>query len=281
MRLYSIEDRNASFVATFVQSAANHGFEARIILPNSDVSPAFAKFKQVYRHFSINSERFELACFRRYFEVARLMSENERFIIADSDLLINSAATMIPRMFADQPDVLIGSIGYKSSNPEQDISPHFSFWNPALVHQFIEYLIHIYESHIDRLVNIYNTRKEAGNKRAAISDMTLLHMFVHEMSVPFINSNRVVDGMLIDHNFSMAESADSIFMKEYGFKLFRRDQGDLMFITTDGQEVRPLVIHLQGRAKIAAKSLADGHDIAARARLGSLSLARLARQWLS
>jgi hypothetical protein len=244
MRIYCIEDRQAPFVGAFVNSVVAHGFEPRLIGPREDESPEFSKFRRVYRHLSINPERFEMMCFRRYFEVARLVSSGERFLIADSDLLINAKAKAIPQLFTGQPEALIGSIGYNAGVPEQDISPHFSFWNPVLVNQFIQYLIDIYESQVSRLEYIYNARQVAGNKRAAISDMTLLHMFVHDTSVPFVDSNQVVGGMLIDHNFSMAESANSVFRKECGFKAFRRDQGSIKFVTADGltvcQDGRPI-----------------------------------------
>lgn len=279
--LYSIEDRQAPFVSAFMNSAVSHGFIPRLIVPTSDESPSFTKFRQVYRHLSINPESFELACFRRYFEIARLAPQGETFIIADSDLLINADASTIPELFTDKTNTLIGSVGCSNKILERDISPHFSFWNLALVNQFIDYLINVYESQASRLQHIYTGRQEAGNKRAAISDMTLLHMFVHDMSVPFINSNQVVDGMLIDHNFSMAECDNSVFRKECGFKAFRRKQGSIRFITTDGKVVYPLAIHLQGRAKMAAQSLAYGHDIEARVRLGSLSVARQVRHFFS
>ena len=279
--LYSIEDRQAPFVDVFVSSATACGFKPRIIATKDVESPTFSKFRKIYRHFSINPEDFELACFRRYFEIARLVPKSERFIIADSDLLINLNALSIPKLFIEQPEALIGSIGYSDSVPEMDISPHFSFWNRTLVNRFIEYLIYIYESRVDHLVDIFNKRKNAGNKRAAISDMTLLHMFVHDTDVQFINSNQVVEGRLIDHNFSIAETANSIFKKEFGFKAFRRTNEHLSFITTNGETVRPVAIHLQGRAKIAASSLFNGNDLRARIFLGSVSLARLARSWLT
>jgi hypothetical protein len=281
MRLYCIEDRQAPFIDAFVKSSTAQGFRPEVIGPSAAESPAFAKFRQVYRHLSINPEGFELACFRRYFEVAGLVTDEERFVIADSDLLVNAGPAEIPAEFLDRPEALVGSIGRTGGVPEGDVSPHFSFWTPRLIRQFADYLIHIYESGDDRLERTYRDRQAAGNKRAAISDMTLFRMFTQDESVAFIDSNQVVNGTLIDHNFGMAECANATFRMAYGFKAFRREGQHLSFTTTAGERVRPVVIHLQGRAKIASQALLQAHDLSARVRLGSLSAARVARKWLA
>ena len=281
MRLYCIEDRQAPFIDAFVKSSTLHGFAPKVIGPSSNALPAFSKFKQVYRHLSINPEEFELACFRRYFEVATMVTEGERFIIADSDLIINAGPGEIPALFMDHTSALVGSIGRSGDNPEDDISPHFSFWTHKLVWRFVEYLIYVYETQDGRLARTYSARKEAGNKRAAISDMTLCRMFTLDESIEFIDSNQVVDGILIDHNFCMAECANASFKMGFGFKAFHREQKNLRFTTTTGDRVRPLAIHLQGRAKIASEPLHEGNDLSARMRLGSLAAARIARKLLA
>lgn len=281
MRLYCIEDRQAPFIDAFVKSSTIFGFSPEVIGPQSNESPAFARFREIYRHLSINPEGFELACFRRYFEVANMVPEGERFIISDSDLLVNARPADIPGMFMDQANALVGSVGRTGGVPEGDISPHFSFWTPALIRRFVDYLIHMYESQDGRLERTFRERQEAGNKRAAISDMTLLRMFTLDESIAFVDSNQVVDGMLIDHNFCMAECANATFKMGFGFKAFRREQQRLRLTATTGESVHPLVIHLQGRAKIASQPLLQGHDLTARMRLGSLSAARIARNWLA
>ncbi|MEY4505571.1 MAG: hypothetical protein RL297_149 [Pseudomonadota bacterium] len=280
MQLYCVEDRQAPFIDAFVQSSTNYGFSPKVIAPNSSENLAYARFRQVYRHLSINPEAFELACFRRYFEVATMVQEGERFIIADSDLLLNAGPADLPTIFMDQTNVLVGSIGRSSGTLESDISPHFSFWTPTLLRQFVDYLIHAYESQDSRLEHIYRKRQDAGNKRAAISDMTLLHLFMQDESIAFIDSNQVVEGLLIDHNFCMTECANATFKMNFGFKAFHRERQILRFTTTTDESVRPVAIHLQGRAKIASQPLLQGNDLSARMRLGSLSAARIARAWL-
>lgn len=281
MRLYCVEDRRAPFVDAFVTSAKERGFTPQVITPNPSPPETYIKFMEVYRHLSINPEEFELACFRRYFEVANMIKGDNRFIIADSDLLFNAGPTDIPSIFIDHANTLVGSIGRANNIVESDISPHFSFWTPALIMRFVDYLIYAYESQLNRLENSFLERQRAGNKRASISDMTLLKMFMEDESVAFIDSNRIEDGTLIDHNFCMAECANATFKMDLGFKSFRRKNNDIHVITTSGESIRPIVIHLQGRAKIAAQPILQGQDYLARLRLGSIAAARQVRQWIA
>jgi hypothetical protein len=281
MRLYCIEDRQAPFIDAFVKSSTIFGFSPEVIRPKSNESSAFARFRELYRHLSINPEGFELACFRRYFEVAKMVSEGERFIISDSDLLVNARPADIPSMLMDDANALVGSVGRTDGVTEDDISPHFSFWTPALIRRFVDYLIHIYESQDGRLERIFRERQEAGNKRAAISDMTLLRMFTLDDSIQFVDSNQILDDMVVDHNFCMAECANASFKMSFGFKAFRREQERLYVTSATGQRVQPVVIHLQGRAKIASASLQLGDDRTARVRLAAIAAGRIARNWLA
>lgn len=278
MRVYSIEDRSAPFIDAYAQSASDGGYDLRLMRPDSNVPTSFSKFHSVYRHFSINPESFELACFRRYFEVLRLTAAGDRFIIADSDLLVTAKASHLPRSLVAFDHGLVGSIGVNHGIPEEDISPHFSFWTHAHLKRFVDYLISTYEQSPDRLKSTFHRRREAGNPLAAISDMTLLHMFVNDTGTPFMDSNRVIDGGYIDHNFSMAETSNERFRMELGFKAFRVDGGRIQFVTSKGDAVRPAVIHLQARAKIAASDLRAGRFLLARGRLAALSSFRQMRR---
>jgi hypothetical protein len=283
MRLYSIEDRQAPFVDAYVRSAGANGFDLRLLRPGAERTSAFAKFVSVYQHHSINPVAFELACFRRYFEVLSLTAPGDRFIIADSDLLINLPASRFPRTLAAFDHGLVGSIGVSGGRPEQDISPHFSYWTHTLLKQFVDYLLASYETAPGRLETIFRQRRDQGNPRAAISDMTLLHRFIADTGTAFMNSNCVIDKTYVDHNFSMAETSHERFRMAWGFKAFDADgDGDgIVFSTADGEPLRPAVIHLQARAKIAASDLSTGHFLRARGRLAALSAARRMRTWLS
>lgn len=276
--LFCIEDRVAPFIEAFVSSASEQGFRPCVSTPATAACADFQKFREVYRHYSSNSEAFELACFRRYFEVARLAPSDGRFVIADSDLLVNAPPDEIPEIYLSSFNLLVGSIGYNAGAPEEDISPHFSFWTRSLLRHFIEFLISAYEHQRDEIKQIYDARLAARGS-AAISDMTLLHMFVSQNSVPFLNSNRVNGTHFIDHNFSMAECENEIFRKEAGFKAFRRKGSHLELLTHQGRRIRPVVIHLQGRAKVAASSLMHRHDVTARLKLAALAAIRQARKF--
>jgi hypothetical protein len=249
--------------------------------PGADESLDFAKFRSLYQHLSINPESFELACFRRYFEVLRHTTSGSRFVIADSDLLINDDARNIPSYIKEFDLGIVGSLGMCKGIVEEDVSPHFSFWSHALLRRFVDYLIATYERDIVRLERTFAMRKAAGNNRAAISDMTLLHMFIQDTGVPFLNSNRVIDGQYVDHNFSMAETENATFRLEVGFKAFRDTPRGIAFLTQEQLLIHPLVIHLQGRAKIMAKNLYGGSHVRARCQLAALTMAKRLRQWIS
>jgi hypothetical protein len=209
-----------------------------------------------------------------------MVGGGERFVIADSDLLLNARPEEIPALLIEQGEALVASIGRTNGIPEGDVSPHFSFWTPSLVQRFVDYIIQVYETQASRLELIYRSRCESGNKRAAISDMTLLRMFIQDQSIPFLDSNQVVDGMVIDHNFGMVECKNATFKMSCGFKAFHRNNQRIYITNINGEHVQPIVLHLQGRAKVASNALLNGRDSSARLRLGSLSLARKARQWL-
>ena len=278
MELICIENRRAPFVLAFESSAKEFGYEPKILTPAREPPASFQKFTAVYKHLSVNTENFELACFRRYFEIHKNQPENDRFIIADSDLIITAKKNQIPIALLDSGDSLIASIGVKNNMPEQDASPHFSFWNKKLLCQFIDFLIHTYEFNLESLQSEFNHRKNCGNSRASISDMTLLHMFIKECGIKFINSNTIIEQKYIDHNISMQEAGSSKFNMLFGFKRLKRLDGKIILTKSNGEQITPLALHLQGRAKIVAKDILSGNDISIATKFAAISIAKYARK---
>jgi hypothetical protein len=276
MDIYCVEDRKSDFVNIFFKSATSHSFSPKIIAPSTLKPASYIKFEEVYSHLSINSRAFELACFRRYFELAQLVRGSQRFIIADSDLLINGNPSNIPAIFHDTSNSIVGSIGQYNGIRETDISPHFSFWTPKLLKEFTEFIIFYYEHKFENLLNLHDSRLSSGNKRASISDMTLLNLFITETSVNFINSNLIINETYVDHNFAMPECVNASFKMQYGFKRFKRINNRLG-LTTNGSDIIPLVLHLQGKAKIAARSINQGYDNNARLKLLLISIMKSIR----
>jgi len=281
MKLFTVEDRDASFIEVYRASALSHGYKLSLIKPPTIHSLAFNKFVDNYQHFSVNSRMFELACFRRYFEVLNLTSPGDNFIIADSDLIINDAAKNIPSELTDFFGFgLVGSIGQKNKLIEDDISPHFSFWSHALLKSFVEYLIFMYEQKKETLEQIYRNRQILNGNRASVSDMTLLKLFVDQNNIDFLNSNFVFKNSYVDHNFSMCESSNCKFKGNFGFKYFRFNNDYVEFLSEDYQTVRPIILHLQGKAKLVSDDIQKGSYLRATGKLFAITTAKKVRSFL-
>jgi AraC-like DNA-binding protein len=280
MRLYSIEDRKAPFIEVYMATARHCGYDARVIVPGDDSASGFDKFCSVYRHLSVNPVSFELSCFRRYFEVLRLCSPGDRFIIADSDLFINAGENDLPACYDEMENGLIGSSDIVNGVTAEEIAPHFSLWTHGLLRQFVDYLVANYESEVPRLQAIHAQRSKI-QQRVAISDMTLLHLFVRDTGINFVNTNHIDNGKYVDHNLSSREALNGMFRMEFGFKTLSHDNQGLLMLTEQGVKVRPAILHLQGRAKIAATDLYAQRYAMARGRFAIVSAARFARKWLA
>ena len=103
--------------------------------------------------------------------------------------------------------VFIGSEGFYGEGSEHQISPHFSFWNKALINSFTDYLLEVYKRNKQDhfLARHYKIQQEKIG-RTAISDMTLLYMWVKEKGIPYLNSNAISSALGIDHNISSVYS---------------------------------------------------------------------------
>ncbi len=276
MRMLSFEDRSAPFIDVFRRSATDAGYDLLLGPPPAD-DAAFDRFRSLYRHRSINPQRFELACFRRYFAAQALTAADERVIMADSDLIVGAGFDRLPRAVRDFDHGLVGSIGLTDGMAETDISPHFSVWTGRLLREFCAFLIDIYRDGQDRLDAIHAARAAVA-ARVAISDMTLLYLWVGDAGIPLLDSNQVSDGIHIDHNISLTQSADRRFRSAFGRKAIRRSRGRLVFLTDDGQEVDAAVVHLQGSYKLGAPALSQGDMLRFRAISAYIATGRLVRR---
>jgi hypothetical protein len=258
IKLYCAEDREGPFFEIYKRTASDKGYAVVFPCMDSIKQPSYIKFTSIYRHMSINSIDFELACFRRYFLILPLLKPNEHFIISDSDLYFNTNKSEIPKAIMDFTHGLVGSVGITNGVLETDISPHFSFWTTELLKQFVDYLIYAYEERAHILESIYTERRQQKGKRVAVSDMTLLYDWVNTQGIPFLNSNQVTDGLYLDHNITMRECLNATFQSRFGRKRIYYGANGLRLQDTHNREVRPLFLHLPGRYKAVSTLLHDG-----------------------
>jgi len=252
-QLFCIEDRSGPFVDVFRASALDAGYVVEVRAPEIG-DPRFNRFKSVYRHLSVNSAAFELACFYRYFAVRATVKLAQRFIICDSDLVVQCGPEELPEEIREFTTGLVGSVGITGGVLEKDISPHFSIWSTELLQDFCDFLIHAYEMQGERLQSLYSDRRKT-NPRASISDMTLLQLWVQQRSVPFLNSNQIFGDLHVDHNISLRECVGRQFRTFLGRKSLRLAKGKVGLIDIDGRPIRAALLHLQGRYKLVAEAL--------------------------
>lgn len=277
--LYCFENRKAPFVDVFRQTAEQHGFAVVLQEPDAN-DPDFARFRQVYQHLSVNPEGFELACFHRYFAMRALLHPGHRAIMADSDLFVQCGPDSIPAALTADRQGFVGSIGVASGVHEEDISPHFSFWTRALLDDFCDFLIEQYRTGLDRLKTIYAQRC-AVTSRASISDMTLLYLWVQDREIAFVNSNQLLAGQYIDHNVSSADCANASFATSFGRKSLFLTADGVSLRTIGGARVEPLILHLQGRYKLAAVPLLTRNRLKLWQGSAYIAAGRMARQAMS
>lgn len=279
MRLITIEDRTAPFIDAYKRSATEAGYDLTLAPPSTDKPASFRKFEEVYQHHSDNSYAFEISCFRRYFDALELLRQtDEKIIISDSDqILFGSPQELPPQMRCT--DTLVGSIGVSKGVKERDISPHFSSWSKGHLKRFTEFLIAKYENKSYELEDIYKLRKQK-NTIAAISDMTLFYLYVKEDGCQFYDTNAVIDGRYIDHNISMADANNCSFRLDCGHKKLISVSSGILLETDMELPVRPLSLHFQGKAKIAAKHIKNKNYATAKLMLKALTVARIVRDKL-
>lgn len=285
MQMWSCEDRTAPFVGVFKRSAEAHGYDLKLIEPAAQTPVGFQRLKATYRHLSPNPEMFELASLRRWFEIAARVSPSDRFVLADSDLLIGQDFGALPTEVRDF-EGLVGSIGATHDILEDGINGGFSIWTGRLLRDFCDYMVAGYETGIDKLAALHAAKVAAGKPRASISDMTLLYAWVREAGIPFLNTNRLLrvakgQACYIDHNFFMPEALGARFEMTLGRKAVHWSDSQLRLRTQAGEPVIAFSLHLGGRYKIMAEALERHNQVALAAKSAYILGGRAGRAWLT
>lgn len=284
MLMWACEDRTALFVEVFCRTATQAGYDLKMIKPEGEPI-GFSELKRHYRHLSPNPECFELASFRRWYEIAARVAPSDRFVLADSDLVIGSRFKELPEEIRDF-DGLVGSIGASGDVLEDGINGGFSVWTGRLLHDFCTYMTSTYVDNVDSLSALHAAKIRAGNPRASISDMSLLYRWVRETRVPFLNTNRLFResddrAHYIDHNFFMPEGLGVKFAMTMGRKSVNRTSRTIHLLTRNGEPVIADSLHLGGRYKIMARELETNNQLGLLAKSAYIVGGRSARSLLS
>ena len=248
--IYIFETRELDYFNAYLARARQLGYNPVVISDKHlDNDARFAEFKKTYQHLSVNPYDFELNCFARYFALAGALSNNDTFILSDSDIYISDRKIVLNGQ--SLKDTFVGSEGFFNGRSEWQISPHFSFWNKDLVTDFVNYLVGVYKRNQDDqfLVEHYEVQKDRLGY-TAISDMTLLYMWVTGNKIPFINSNRTDTEWNIDHNLSVLNCENDRYRSEHNRKKIEvTPAGAVNFILESGERQPMSCLHFQGGYK--------------------------------
>lgn len=251
--IYIYETRNLDYLNSYIQKLNTLKTFTPIILTEKNLlgNKLFETFKDLYKHYSVNSENFEINCFARYFAISSLHNDSKNiFILSDSDIFISKRMEYI--MESNQfNNIFVGSEGFLSTGSEHQISPHFSIWNSALINDFVNFVMQVYKKNQESefLSELYKKQIEILGSATGISDMTLLYMWVNENQIPYLNSNSCKNDLGIDHNISSLYFESGVFNSFLGRKNIFTTK-DEIFCVSNTDQIHPMsILHFQGRYK--------------------------------
>jgi hypothetical protein len=250
--IYIFETRQLDYLTSYLAKAEKVGYKP-VVVSNNNLSndKRFAEFKGIYKHLSVNDYDFELNCFARYFAFASVLTNNDPFILSDSDIFITDRKISLSD--ASLKNVFIGSEGFADGVSVEQISPHFSVWNRDMIMDFTNFLVNSYQRNQQDnfLEEYYETKKLIfGYEATAISDMTLLYMWVNDNKILYINSNSTNNNLGIDHNISVLTGEDAEYQSVHGRKKIEvTTDGKVNLVLQSGQRQEMSCLHFQGAYK--------------------------------
>ena len=128
--------------------------------------------EKLYVHLSTNSPQLEFICIQRWFCIYNYMKQHHihRAFICDSDVLIFDNISKIDYKYFKQMDYML------CSSPSKNVTGGQGYWNQKVLENFIQFVIHFYQTQTTKMVEWFKTYQEPGG----ICDMTLLYYFVHK-----------------------------------------------------------------------------------------------------
>jgi hypothetical protein len=252
--IYAFETRNVNFLEPYMEKARSLGFNFTVTdnahLQNNKF---FNQFIAVYKHYSVNTPEFEIACFARYFAIASILKNDDPFILTDTDVFITRSFQSLKDF--DFKGTFVGSEGFdKAGNSEGQVSPHCTIWNKSLLFDFLDFVMNTYKKNAeDDFLGEYYQSQQAKLGQTTVSDMNLIYFWIKENDIPFINSNSAKFEFGIDHNISVTRCADDEFKAFADRKLLKIRGDKITCFLKSGREMDMALLHFQGEYKAILK----------------------------
>jgi len=249
--IYVFETRPVNYLQPYMDKATSLGFNFTVTnntnLENND---RFNEFLKVYKHYSVNTPEFEIACFARYFAIASLLKNDDAFFLTDTDVYITPAFRDLQEH--DFKGAFVGSEGFDGNGvSEGQISPHCTVWNRSLILDFIDFIVNTYKKNAENdFLEKYYQQQVARLTHTGVSDMNLIYLWIKANNIPFINSNSTKFEFGIDHNISALRCEDGEFKSFADRKYLKIRGGDkISCFLKDGTEQKMALLHFQGAYK--------------------------------
>jgi hypothetical protein len=248
--IHVFETRPVNYLKPYLEKAKSLGFNVTLTdNPHLEDNQLFKEFLSVYTHHSTNPPEFEIACFARYFAIAPLLTDDKPFLMTDTDVYITKTFKHLQGY--NLHDTFIGSEGFDERGSEGQISPHCTFWNRALMNDFIDFTLDTYRKNKenDFLADYYQSIKKERPAKTGVSDMNLLYLWKTQNGIQYINSNSTKFEYGIDHNLSTIICEDDEF-KSFADRKYLQVRGDRITCSLkSGKKMDMALLHFQGAYK--------------------------------
>ncbi len=221
----------------------------------------FQNFQKCYVHMSTNSQKFEIACFKRFFCLEKWMKEKDekKIFLLDGDIVTfadysKEACPILPN---DCIAALMTSTPKNQDNFRWASSPHFSYWTLEALEDFTDFCIRAYSNKNirDKLEAKWQWHID-NHKPGGICDMTLLYLWSKD-NPKVANLTRAMNDMTLDHNINSSTNyLEDEYQMQFGLKkLIFKNGIPYGYNKNLNKEIKFLCIHCQGGAKSVMRFL--------------------------
>ena len=224
-------------------------------------------FRKIYTPIGPEETRdFDRACFERHFALYGLMTKKniDRCFLCDSDVLVYGDLCNLPVDGVDFACTGTASAEFL----EETISPHCAYWTRPRLRQFLNFVLHIYQSNTTWLEAVCH-RQEGEGKPARSTDTVLLTAWCkivarYDKAFRYRNLCEVDNGVVWD--FALT-TPDNLVKDEYVFDERRKlkqfvfkDHIPYFTRREDGSEVGAMCLHCRGCSSLLPVLLRESHN---------------------